>query len=410
MKNHLSILADKLDTTYENGKAEILQIFCEILQVLLETRKLEENVIEAVRTKLGHHRTTTNDDVLYAFDREVANKVFSHIQHQEKNRIHHSELYNILQKVQKLKPLNIVLISYNSELGLDSRLNYIGEIYKEFSTRPFEYKTVLCCDFVYAWTYDTQLASQFKLILASVNALNRELYLASPRDLSDIWAYRPLNKMVLAMSVRPDASGAVFQLPFIYRLIAWSYLFIATTFALVVGFANLGNRSSIYLRIIDTIQALTTCLVSVFGIIKLTGEDKQVIRNALLGKRRILRSDDLARYLRLDSPSEIKAFAGILESSHNFIRKVRDSMLTTRRFDGGVLVYEIPNLHQMLKAGWIMRQNEFFDQRGRRFRVSERLNSFELRENYDEERSLRFRWRPTVFRSLTWNELVGRSY
>ena len=71
--------------------------------------------------------------------------------------------------------------------------------------------------------------------------------------------------------------------------LAIGWVIVACIISVLVGALNLVKRNNAFERFMDSVSTATLLLVSVFGLIKLTSEDDNAIRNTLLGHK-ILRN------------------------------------------------------------------------------------------------------------------------
>lgn len=111
-----------------------------------------------------------------------------------------------------------------------------------------------------------------------------------------------------ANKIKKHSDGGIIELKLHVKMLARSYVLFALIISFCAGYFDWYDRGNTAERIMDGVQVATTMCVSVFGLIKLTSEDDNAIRNTLLGVRILRKPQQLAFYLGLSSESQLKAF------------------------------------------------------------------------------------------------------
>lgn len=168
---------------------------------------------------------------------------------------------------------------------------------------------------------------------------------------------RLINKLTLRQN-RSDIQyiygGAEIKMRKWCIIAAWLYTAFAIAISVSTSVLNWGKRDNLFERSFDCIQTLTFLLLSVFGLIKLTSEDENAIRNTLLGRKRIRDAESMVRSLCVESQSMLVsefAVRGIaapwLNAQHC---RVLDTTLCT-----GDMHFDRPTLiEDMLECGAIL--------------------------------------------------------
>lgn len=115
---------------------------------------------------------------------------------------------------------------------------------------------------------------------------------------------------------RNDASSFVNQRTSIYvcrlrgrQIVAWIYIVSIVILSFLCAYLNIPGRDNIYDRVKDAFDVMTILLVSVFGLVKLTSEDPNALRNIALGRKLISTLEDANKYLSGDVKSLQKLFS-----------------------------------------------------------------------------------------------------
>lgn len=87
---------------------------------------------------------------------------------------------------------------------------------------------------------------------------------------------------------------------------AITYVTAVISLSVSVAVVNVADRSNIFERLSDAAQTATLFLVSVFGLVKLTSEDQNAIRNTLLGRRILRKPDDFVKYAGVKNVEDLK--------------------------------------------------------------------------------------------------------
>ena len=145
--------------------------------------------------------------------------------------------------------------------------------------------------------------------------------------------------------------GCVVKLPRWRKAFTWVYVIIALLFSVSVAVGNWARRDNLYERIVDAIEACVTLLVSAFGLVKLTSEDQNAIRNALLGKKVLQKTSEVQRYLRQKSKGRIKVFAGCVKPGTRWLSDTNASILRNVHGYSGIEVIEMPSFEEMVELG-----------------------------------------------------------
>lgn len=82
-------------------------------------------------------------------------------------------------------------------------------------------------------------------------------------------------------------------------IVVWLYIILAVTISVLASTLNWADRENILERVSDGVWVVTSLLISVFGLVKLTSEDPNAIRHALTGYKVLLKPRDVYEYLCL---------------------------------------------------------------------------------------------------------------
>lgn len=97
-------------------------------------------------------------------------------------------------------------------------------------------------------------------------------------------------------SIKQHQEGGVVIRNRLQQAVAIGYVILASTFSILVGALDFAGRDNAFERVTDVATTATLLLVSVFGLVKLTSEDDNAIRNTLLGYKLLRNINDVERY------------------------------------------------------------------------------------------------------------------
>ncbi len=111
----------------------------------------------------------------------------------------------------------------------------------------------------------------------------------------------PQLKAVLARmaSIKHTTGGGRVSASAVAMVIVWTYIAFVIYISVMAAAANWGKRDSVIEKLSDAVWILTTLLVSVFGLIKLTSEDPNAIRHALSGRKALMNPRQVYEYLEV---------------------------------------------------------------------------------------------------------------
>lgn len=104
-----------------------------------------------------------------------------------------------------------------------------------------------------------------------------------------------------------------------------------------------------YERLGDGVQVITVLLVTVFGLVKLTSEDDNAIRNVILGRKILRNSSDVSRYLK----AEWKDIYLALVTTEEEIPWLEDHNIgySKARATGNIRTPGMPTVGDLVKVG-----------------------------------------------------------
>lgn len=107
-------------------------------------------------------------------------------------------------------------------------------------------------------------------------------------------------------AIKYHPEGGVVSLPAWVRAVAMTYTLVAFLGSVAVGVANVAGRDNWFERATDAISTLGLLLFTFIGLVKLSSEDANVIRNAILGKQILRDEGDVVSYMKMGDISELK--------------------------------------------------------------------------------------------------------
>lgn len=97
-------------------------------------------------------------------------------------------------------------------------------------------------------------------------------------------------------SIKHHQEGGIVTRNVLQQAVAIGYVIGACIFSILVGALNFGGRQNAFEKVTDVASTATLLLVSVFGLVKLTSEDDNAIRNTLLGYKLLRNMNDVQRH------------------------------------------------------------------------------------------------------------------
>jgi len=149
--------------------------------------------------------------------------------------------------------------------------------------------------------------------------------------------------------IKYHLEGAVVKLPKLPQFAALGYIASVVALSLYVGISDVGNRGNILEQILDSVQVATVLLVGIFGIIKLTSEDNNVLRHLLLGVKLMKDSGAVQRYLGLKSEGEVKALLALVDPGCSWLENVNTGMLDEERHSGKIRMEQGCTLEELMR-------------------------------------------------------------
>lgn len=144
-----------------------------------------------------------------------------------------------------------------------------------------------------------------------------------------------------------------------YVVLSRAYVIVVFTFSMVVAILNFGNRDNVFERIFDAVQVSTLLLVTIFGLVKLTSEDPNVIRNNFLGYRVVRSARDVVRAWGLNSEDEVKKALAYSQRPQGWLDKDGSCYVVTGRGRGILLSYGIES-RLLYEIGGDFDDNRYF--------------------------------------------------
>lgn len=152
-----------------------------------------------------------------------------------------------------------------------------------------------------------------------------------------------------AGSIRYHAEGGEVRIRPLRRVAAWAWVIFALSLAAYVVVNNTAQRENMYERLGDGVQVITVLLVSIFGLVKLTSEDDNAIRNVILGRKILRNPSDVSKYLKV----EWKDIYLAIVTAEEEIPWLEDHNIccSTVRATGNIRVPETPTVGDLVKIG-----------------------------------------------------------
>eukprot|EP00177_Eucheuma_denticulatum_P002086 GFKZ01003730.1.p1 GENE.GFKZ01003730.1~~GFKZ01003730.1.p1 ORF type:complete len:486 (+),score=46.89 GFKZ01003730.1:217-1674(+) len=141
--------------------------------------------------------------------------------------------------------------------------------------------------------------------------------------------------------IRFHPEGGKLRLKWTYVWLSRVYVVVVLIFSVVVAVLNFGSRDNLFERIFDAVQVSTLLLVSIFGLVKLTSEDPNVIRNSFLGYRVVRSSGDVMRVWDLRTEDELKQALAYTSEPQPWVEKEGTCYVVSGRGRGILLSYGI---------------------------------------------------------------------
>ena len=111
------------------------------------------------------------------------------------------------------------------------------------------------------------------------------------------------------LSLTSDGSIFVTGLRF-RQLFAWMYIAVVIVGSFMVGILNVADRANIFERLKDILDTATIFLISVFGLIKLSSEDPNALKNLAAGRRLVHNLKHLRPYFKTNV-EVVQMFLGV---------------------------------------------------------------------------------------------------
>lgn len=135
-------------------------------------------------------------------------------------------------------------------------------------------------------------------ITIGIPGLSSDFVLVRQAIASELTEKQILEASEVLMSIQAHQEGGSVRRPPWCQLSAVIWVLFSIVFSISVGVANFARRDNAFERVTDVTTTAAFLLVSVFGLVKLTSEDDNVIRNTLLGFRILRNVGQVQRYLK----------------------------------------------------------------------------------------------------------------
>lgn len=159
------------------------------------------------------------------------------------------------------------------------------------------------------------------------------------------------SRLSVLESIEWHPQGAVVQTPKWRQFLAWLYVTFAFMLSVVVGVANFGNRDGLFERISDVAQTATLLLVSIFGLVKLTSEDDNAIRNVLFGRKVLRTAQDVQRVVCAKNERELRVMIARSRKEMKWLDPDRTSFATGGA-SGTLKLRKGMGIVDFVDAGW----------------------------------------------------------
>eukprot|EP00173_Palmaria_palmata_P004799 Plantae.Rhodophyta-Palmaria_palmata.ctg7306.p1 GENE.Plantae.Rhodophyta-Palmaria_palmata.ctg7306~~Plantae.Rhodophyta-Palmaria_palmata.ctg7306.p1 ORF type:complete len:492 (-),score=65.56 Plantae.Rhodophyta-Palmaria_palmata.ctg7306:80-1555(-) len=165
-----------------------------------------------------------------------------------------------------------------------------------------------------------------------------------------------VSRLSVLESIEWHPQGAITKTSKWQQYLALLYVISSFMLSLVVGVANFGNRDGIFERISDVAQTATVLLVSIFGLVKLTSEDDNAIRNVLFGHKVLRTARDVQRVVGAKTERELRIMIAQSRKEMKWLDPDRTSYATGGA-SGTMKLKRGMELLDFVDAGWRINGN-----------------------------------------------------
>lgn len=136
-----------------------------------------------------------------------------------------------------------------------------------------------------------------------------------------------------------------------WQVMAWIYVLGVNILAVLTAALNFASRENLFERLTDMVAVQTTLLVSVFGLVKLTSEDPNAIRNTLRGFKVLRHFEEVVKETKSNKDTEIKTILTLGGARSDWLDR-NGSCYTA--FAGGGLIRDTEGMSvsELKRAGW----------------------------------------------------------
>lgn len=159
------------------------------------------------------------------------------------------------------------------------------------------------------------------------------------------------SSLQLLESIQWHPEGGVINVPKPKQAVALLYVVSAVVFSIAVGVFNVGNRDGVFERVSDAVQTATVLLVSVFGLLKLTSEDENAIRNVLFGRKVLRTVRDIKNAVGASRENDLKILVARSEKEMAWLDQ-DGSSYATGGAGGSIRLTRGMRLSDFYGAGW----------------------------------------------------------